>query len=161
MFCLVHDFTFLMTDTKIKEQVPFESWEKKLMSARLSVKFVMLPVQSITLANWFACMPACTSAITRVSLTSLDRQILIITCLIYFAAQDMSFSGFWSSTFEDMTWSSHIFFGFTDCLSLPPFPKMNFVLTLNIYNFLTINQKAIKVYIIGKPHARCAELSKT
>ena len=97
MFCLVHDFTFLMTDTKIKEQVPFESWEKKLMSARLSVKFVMLPVQSITLANWFACMPACTSAITRVSLTSLDRQILIITCLIYFAAQDMSFSGFWSS----------------------------------------------------------------
>ena len=97
MFRSVHDFTFLMTDTKIKEQVPFESWEKKLMSARLSVKFVMLTVQSITLANWFACMPACTSAITRVSLTSLDRQILIITCLIYFAAQDMSFSGFWSS----------------------------------------------------------------
>ena len=157
MFRSVHDFTFLITDTKIKEQVPFESWEKKLMSARLSVKFVMLPVQSITLANWFACM----RAITQVSLTSLDRQILIITCLIYFAAQDMSFSGFWSSTFEDMTWSSHIFFGFTDCLSLPPFSKMNFVLTLNIYNFLTINQKAIKVYIIGKPHARCAELSKT
>ena len=77
MFCSIHDFTFLMTDTKIKEHVPFESWEKKIMSERLSVKFVMLPVQSITLANWFACM----RTITQVSLTSLDRQILIITCL--------------------------------------------------------------------------------
>ena len=25
MFCSIHDFTFLMTDTKIKEHVPFES----------------------------------------------------------------------------------------------------------------------------------------
>ena len=30
MFCSVHDFTFLMTDTKIKEQVSFESWENEV-----------------------------------------------------------------------------------------------------------------------------------
>ena len=34
-------------------------------------KFVMLPAQSIALANWFACVPAYTSAIVRVSLTRL------------------------------------------------------------------------------------------
>ena len=72
MFCSIHDFTFLVTDTKIKGQVSFESPEKKkLLPAWFSVKFVMLPAQSITLANWFACIPACTSAIVQVSLTSL------------------------------------------------------------------------------------------
>ena len=29
MFCPIHDFTFLMTDTKIKGQVSFEFSEKK------------------------------------------------------------------------------------------------------------------------------------
>ena len=44
MFCSIHDFTFLMTDTRIKEQVSFESGEKKkLLPVRFSVKFVMLP----------------------------------------------------------------------------------------------------------------------
>ena len=52
MFCSVHDFTFLMADTKIKGQVSFESSEKKkLLPAGFSVKFVMLPTQSIALAN--------------------------------------------------------------------------------------------------------------
>ena len=46
------------------------SFEKKLLRQVL-VKFVMLPAQSIALANWFACMSACTSAIAQVSLTSL------------------------------------------------------------------------------------------
>ena len=46
IFCSIHDFTFLMTDTKIKGHVSFESPEKKkLLPARLSVKFVMLPAQ--------------------------------------------------------------------------------------------------------------------
>ena len=56
MFYSIHDFTFLMADTKIKGQVSFESSEKKkLLPARFSVKFVMLPAQSIALP---ACLPA-------------------------------------------------------------------------------------------------------
>ena len=52
MFCSIHDFTFLMTDTKIKGQVSSESPEKKkLLPARFSVKFIMFPAQSIALAN--------------------------------------------------------------------------------------------------------------
>ena len=52
MFCSIYDFTFLMKDTKIKGQVSFESSEKKkLLPVRFSVKFVMLPAQSIALAN--------------------------------------------------------------------------------------------------------------
>ena len=52
MFCSIHDFTFLMTDTKIKGQVFFESSEKKkLLHVRFSVKFVIMPAQSITLVN--------------------------------------------------------------------------------------------------------------
>ena len=51
MFSSIHDFTFLTTDTKIKGQVSFESSEKKLMPVQFSVKFVMLPVQSIVLTN--------------------------------------------------------------------------------------------------------------
>ena len=35
MFCSIHDLTFLMTDTKIKQQVSCESWEKgKLLPAQ-------------------------------------------------------------------------------------------------------------------------------
>ena len=52
MFCSILDFTFLMTDAKIKGQVSFESSEKKkLLPVWFSVKFVMLPAQSIVLAN--------------------------------------------------------------------------------------------------------------
>ena len=72
MFFSIHSFTFFMTDTKLKEQVSFESWEKKkLLAVQFSVKFVMLSVWSIVLANWFAYLPDCTIAITRVALTSL------------------------------------------------------------------------------------------
>ena len=52
MFCSIHDFTFLMIDTKTKGQVSFESSEKKkLLPAQFSVKFVILPAQSTVLAN--------------------------------------------------------------------------------------------------------------
>ena len=65
-------YTFFY-DTKIKEQVYFESWEKKeLFPEQFLVKFVMVLVQSIALANWFACVPACTSMIVWVSLTRLQ-----------------------------------------------------------------------------------------
>ena len=48
---------FLTADTKIKRQVSFEfSEKKKLLPVRFSVKFVMLPAQSIALAKWFACV---------------------------------------------------------------------------------------------------------
>ena len=76
MFFSIHDFTFLMTDRKIKRYVSFESSEKKkLLLVQFSVKFVMLPVQSFTLANWFACVPACMSVIVQVSLTSLVKAV--------------------------------------------------------------------------------------
>ena len=49
MFCSIHDFTFLMTDAKIKGQVSYEFSEKKKLSpAQFSVKFVM----------FLACLPA-------------------------------------------------------------------------------------------------------
>ena len=49
MFCSIHDFTFLMTDAKIKGQVSCEFSEKKKLSpAQFSVKFVM----------FLACVPA-------------------------------------------------------------------------------------------------------
>ena len=52
MFCSIDDFIFLMTDIKIKGQISFEfSERKKLLPARFSVKFVILPAQSMALAN--------------------------------------------------------------------------------------------------------------
>ena len=52
MFCSIHEFTFVMTDAKIKGQVSFKSSEKKkLLPAQFSAKFVMLPGQSIVLTN--------------------------------------------------------------------------------------------------------------
>ena len=66
MFCSIHDFTFLMTETKIKGQVS------------LSFVFVMLPAQLIALANWFAWVPACTSAIAWVSVCVKERTCLRI-----------------------------------------------------------------------------------
>ena len=46
--------------------------KKKLLLAWFLVKFVILPVRSIMLANWFAWKPACMSAIAQVLLTSLS-----------------------------------------------------------------------------------------
>ena len=63
-------YTPFLWQTKIKEHVSFESWKRrKLLLEQFSVKF-MLPAQSIALAIWFACVPACTSTIAWVSLTS-------------------------------------------------------------------------------------------
>ena len=57
-------YNFFMIDTEIKEHVSFESLEKKqLLLAQFSVKFFMLPARSMALANWFACVLACMSAI--------------------------------------------------------------------------------------------------
>ena len=71
-------YTFFMADTQIKEHVSFESWEKKeLLLVQFLVKFVMLHVRSITLANWFACLPACMSMIAWVSLTTAVQIIWI------------------------------------------------------------------------------------
>ena len=52
MFSSIHDFTFIKTDTKVKGQVSFElSEKKKLLPAPFSIKFTMLPAQSIAPAN--------------------------------------------------------------------------------------------------------------
>ena len=61
MFCSIHDFTFVMTNTKICfGQICFESSEiKKLLHAQFLVKFVMLPVWSIAQGNWFSCLHKC------------------------------------------------------------------------------------------------------
>ena len=87
MFCSIHDFPFLMTDTKIKGQVSFEfSEKKKLLPAQFSVKFIILPAQSIVLANWFTCVPACISTIAQVSLISLKSMLFVLNS--YFSSTD-------------------------------------------------------------------------
>ena len=69
--------TFFMADTNTNEHVSFESWWKKeLLPEWFSVKFVMLPVWSIALAKWFACMPVCMSAIAQVLPTRLHHMLL-------------------------------------------------------------------------------------
>ena len=42
MFCSIQDFTFLMTDTKIKGQVSFESSEKKEIFVNRDSKLMCL-----------------------------------------------------------------------------------------------------------------------
>ena len=79
------DTTFFMAGKKIKEQVSFEFLEKKkLLLARFLVKTFMLPARSITLANLFAFVPACTIAIARVSLTSLRLKAKLNKTIINF-----------------------------------------------------------------------------
>ena len=46
--------------------------KKKLLLAWFLVKFVILSVRSIMLANWFAWKPACMSAVAQVLLASLS-----------------------------------------------------------------------------------------
>ena len=58
------------------------SEKKKLLPERFSVKFVMLPARSIALANWFACVPAYASAITRVWMTSLNIEYFLVGCRV-------------------------------------------------------------------------------
>ena len=56
--------------------------KKKLLPELFSVKLVMLPARSVVLGNWFACVPDCTSAIARVSLTSVRSQLVKIRDII-------------------------------------------------------------------------------
>ena len=51
---------------------------------RFSVKFVILPARSIMLANRFACVPACTTVIAQVSLTSLSLKAKFNKTIINF-----------------------------------------------------------------------------
>ena len=51
MFCSIHDFTFLMRDTKIKDKPLLSLPKKRNLPAQFSVKFVMLSAQSVALAN--------------------------------------------------------------------------------------------------------------
>ena len=62
-------YTFFMTDTKMSP-LSLEKKKKPLL-VRFLVKLAMLPVWSVALANWFAWVPACTSAVVLVSLTRL------------------------------------------------------------------------------------------
>ena len=64
---------FLYRHKNLRTSLFWIFWGKKLLPAWFSVKFVMLPERSSKLANWFACMPACMSAIMQVSLTSLTK----------------------------------------------------------------------------------------
>ena len=58
--------------------------KKKLLLVRFSVKFVILPARSIMLANRFACVPACTTVIGQVSLTSLSLKAKFNKTIINF-----------------------------------------------------------------------------
>ena len=68
--CLIYLFWWQTQKLSNKSLLSLEK-KKKLLPVRRLVKFVILPAQSIELANWFAWVPACTSATARVSLTSL------------------------------------------------------------------------------------------
>ena len=61
MFCSIYDFTFLMTDTKIKGQVSFESSEKKkLLPARVKfVSKIYYVACTINHAGNLICLHAC------------------------------------------------------------------------------------------------------
>ena len=58
---------------KFKNKSPL-SLDRKSFANTILVKFALLLVWSILLANSFACMPTSTTAITRISFTILDRQ---------------------------------------------------------------------------------------
>ena len=75
--------------------------KNKLLPARFLVKFVMLPVQSIALANWLVCVPACTSAIAWVTLTSLPiaawlglRIVVLFKELLFYKKKAVKFIDF-------------------------------------------------------------------
>ena len=75
---------FLWLIQKLKDKSLLSLQKKRNFPARFSVKFVKLPAQSIALANWFACVLACTNAIARVSLTSLNHCEKYILLIIYY-----------------------------------------------------------------------------
>ena len=56
--------------------------KKETFAYVFSVKFVMLPARSIALANWFACVPAYASTITRVWMTSLNIEYFLFGCRV-------------------------------------------------------------------------------
>ena len=58
MFCSIHDFTFLMTDTKIKGQVSFESSERKETFACAIVSKICYVACAINCAGKLISLPA-------------------------------------------------------------------------------------------------------
>ena len=76
MYC-IHEwdvfliYLLLWQTQKLSKKSLLSLEKKKLFPAWFLVKFVMLPARSFALVNWFACVPACMSTITHVSLTSL------------------------------------------------------------------------------------------
>ena len=79
MFCSIHDFTFLMTDTKIKGHVSFESSEKKkLLQARFSVKFVV--ACAIIRAGKLICLRACLHERDGAGL--IDKPVTFFLCIL-------------------------------------------------------------------------------
>ena len=72
MFCLILDFTFLMTDAKIKGQVSFESSEKKETFACVVFSKICYVACAINRAGKLICLCACLMrTVAWVSLTSL------------------------------------------------------------------------------------------
>ena len=59
MFCSIHDFTFLMTDTKIKGQVSFESSKKKGTFAYAIFSKICYVACAINHAGKLICLHAC------------------------------------------------------------------------------------------------------
>ena len=66
---------FLRQIQKLKDTslVSLEKKKKKTFASTIFSKICYVSAQSFMLAIWFACVPACTSAITQVSLTSLHK----------------------------------------------------------------------------------------
>ena len=92
------DTLFLWQTQKLKNTSLLSLKKKKeLLLARFSGKFVTLPAWSIALANWFACMRVCTSAIARVSFTSLHLKTKFNKTIFVFIMGAIVHSTSWSS----------------------------------------------------------------
>ena len=59
MFCSIHDFTFLITDSKIKGQVSFESSEKKETFACMIFSKICYVACTISRAGKLICLHVC------------------------------------------------------------------------------------------------------
>ena len=67
-------YLFLSQTKKIKSKSPLSLEMEKTFSCTIfDKKIVMLPSQSVALANWFACVSACMSWIAQISQASLDN----------------------------------------------------------------------------------------
>ena len=84
MFCAIHDFTFLMTDTKIKGQVFFEFSEKKETFACAIFSKICYVAYAINRACNLICLRACLHQRDRARLIDKPDKTALATQMAFF-----------------------------------------------------------------------------